>query len=545
MISTSNTSLQYGGRILFENVSVTFSAGNCYGLIGANGSGKSSFLKILAGDIEASSGDVVLPQGKRLSTLRQDHFKYDEVETLKTVLMGHERLFQVMTDKDAIYSKPDFSEADGLRAGELEEEFDALGGWNAEADAAELLSHLGVGESLHNVLMKELPGSTKIRVLLAQALFGNPDVLLLDEPTNNLDVETILWLEDFLYDFKNTVIVVSHDRHFLNRVCTHVADIDYRKIQLYTGNYSFWQESSELAMRQMQDRNKDVSVKRKELQSFISRFSANASKSKQATARKKTLEKLTLEDIKPSSRKYPHVSFSIQKDSGNNLLDVEDLSLSVDGNQRFKDLTFNIDKGDKVAFVGRADRSISSLFRVLMAETNPDSGSFKWGVSTSQSFFPKEHNAFFEKDLNLIDWLRQYSVDQDQNFIRGFLGRMLFTAEESLKQCSVLSGGEKVRCMLSRMMLQEANVLVLDDPTNHLDLESISALNNGLIKFQGTVLFSSHDHEFIQTIATRIIEVTPFGFIDRKHTQYDEYLADEDLKEKRRALYPEENNIIA
>lgn len=538
MISTAGVTLQYGKRVLFEKVSITFSPGNCYGLIGANGSGKSSFLKILSGEIESNAGEVVLDPGKRLSVLKQDHFEFDENKALETVLMGHKELFEIMKAKDEIYAKENFSEEDGVKASELEDAFQNLDGWSAESNAAELLSHLGIKESLHDKKMKELKQSEKVRVLLAQALFGNPDVLLLDEPTNHLDVDTIMWLEDFLYDFKNTVIVVSHDRHFLDRVCTHTADIDFGKIQMYTGNYSFWYESSQLALRQTSDKNKKIEDKRKELQAFISRFSANASKSKQATARKKMLEKLTLTDIKPSSRKYPHINFNGTRDSGNDLLEVSNLSGSLEGKKVFEDLTLRVNKGEKVAFVGQADLSITTLFQILVGEKEADSGSFKWGASTIRTYFPKDNSEYFKTDLNLVNWLRQYSEEQDEQFVRGFLGRMLFTGEESLKPANVLSGGEKVRCMLSRMMLQEGNVLILDEPTNHLDLESITALNTGMSDFKGTILFSSHDHKLVQTVADRIIELTPAGIIDKQNTTYDEYLENEEIKEKRQNLYP-------
>ncbi len=537
MLQVNNLSLQYGKRVLFDSVNMVFTPGNCYGLIGANGSGKSTFLKILAGDIDSTTGAVSISEGERLSILRQDQFAYDEYPLLTTVIMGHKKLYDVMREKDAIYAKPDFSEKDGVRASELENEFAEMNGWNAESEAAKFLSDLGIPENLHEKKMKELEASQKVRVLLAQALFGNPDILLLDEPTNQLDVETCMWLEDFLYDFKNTVIVVSHDRHFLDKVCTHIADIDFGKIQLYSGNYTFWLESSQLALRQRSEENKKVEEKRKELQEFIARFSANASKSRQATSRKKLLEKLTLDDIKPSSRKYPNIQFKANREAGNELLDIEHLTKTIDGAVMFKNLNLRITKGDKVAFVGRNDLAKSTLFQILAGELKADEGKFKWGASTSQAYFPKDNKKYFDTDLNLVDWLRQFSKETDENFIRGFLGRMLFSGEESLKKSSVLSGGEKVRCMLAKMMLIGANVLILDEPTNHLDLESITALNNALIKFDGTILFSSHDHTFVQSTANRIVEITPAGVLDKPHTTYDEYLESEEVKRQRAAIY--------
>lgn len=537
MILVNNIGLQFGSRKLFDGVNITFSPGNCYGLIGANGSGKSTFLKILSGDVESTAGEVVIGEGKRMSVLKQDQFAYDEYEVLTTVLMGHKRLYNVMIEKDALYAKPDFSDEDGIRASELEGEFAELDGWNAESDAAKLLSDVGITEDLHTLKMKQLEGSQKVKVLLAQALFGAPDILLLDEPTNQLDVETSMWLEDFLIDFPNLAIVVSHDRHFLDKVCTHVCDIDFGKIQLYPGNYSFWQQSSDLALRQKHESNKKIEDKRKELQNFIARFSANASKSRQATSRKKILENLTLNDIKPSSRKYPYIGFESEREAGNDLLHIDHLSKSIDGQTMFKDLTITIEKGDKVAFVGRNDLSKTTLFDVLMGEEKPDQGSFKWGATTSQAYFPKENDQYFSRDLIVVDWLRQFSTEQDEQYIRGFLGRMLFSGEESQKSVTVLSGGEKVRCMLSRMMMAQANVLIFDEPTNHLDLESISALNAGMQKFNGTILFSSHDHELVQTVANRIIEITPVGYIDKQGITFDEYLADETIKKRRQELY--------
>lgn len=537
MISANGVTLQYGKRRLFEEANIVFSKDNCYGLIGANGSGKSTFLKILSGEIDPTAGKVTVTPGERISTLNQDQFAYDEQSVLMTVIMGHADLCKVMREKDALYAKADFSDADGMRVSELEGRFAEMDGWNAEADAAKLLSDLGIPESLHNLQMKQLESSQKVRVLLAQALFGNPDILLLDEPTNQLDMETCMWLEEFLCNFENTAIVVSHDRHFLDNVCTHIADIDFGKIQLYPGNYTFWLQSSQLALRQRSEANKKIEDKRKELQEFIARFSANASKSKQATSRKKILEKLTVEQIKPSSRKYPYVNFQFERDAGNDILDIRDLSKSVDGQVMFRNLTVHVNKGDKIAFLGRNALAKTALFQILMGELEPDSGSFKWGASTSRAYFPKDNNKYFNVDLNLIDWLRQYSKEQDENFVRGFLGRMLFSGEESFKKASVLSGGEKVRCMLARMMLVGPNAVVLDEPTNHLDLESITALNDGLERFKGAVLFSSHDHQFIQTVANRIIETTPHGHIDIQGTTLDEFLADENIKARRESLY--------
>ncbi|WBA42912.1 ABC-F family ATP-binding cassette domain-containing protein [Hymenobacter canadensis] len=536
MISTSNVSLRYGKRVLFEDVTIKFMPGNVYGLIGANGAGKSTFLKILAGDIEANTGSVMMPAGSRLSVLRQDQFAYDAQAVLQTVIMGHHRLWKVMEEKDALYAKADFSDADGERAAALEGEFADLEGWNAEYEAAELLSGLGIGEDKHNTLMGDLGGSDKVRVLLAQALFGNPDVLLLDEPTNGLDAETVLWLENFLDSFQNTVIVVSHDRHFLDAVCNYMADLDFSKITMYPGNYSFWYESSQLVLRQRQDINKKTEDKRKELEEFVRRFSANASKSKQATSRQKLLQKLTLEEIKPSSRKYPYIAFKPEREAGNQLLTIENLSKSVDGQVVFRNASFSLDKKDKVAIVSRDDRAPSLLFDILFEQIRPDTGDFKWGTTITPSYFPKENSEFFDTDLNLVDWLRQYSTEKDESFIRGFLGRMLFSGEESQKKSNVLSGGEKVRCMLSKMMMESGNVLVLDDPTNHLDLESITALNNSLRDYQGTLLFVSHDLQFIETIANRIIELTPDGIIDRR-MNYEEYLADEQIKALRQRKY--------
>lgn len=524
MISTSGLSLQYGGRALFEKVSIKFLAGNCYGLIGANGSGKSTFLKILAGEIEPTKGEVCITPGERLAVLKQNHYEFDEFPVLQTVIMGHRRLFAIMEEKDTLYAKPDFSEADGMKISDLESEFVELNGWDAESDAAKLLNGLGIAEEFHDKKMGELNDNLKVRVLLAQALFGNPDILLLDEPTNHLDLASITWLENFLYNFENTVIVVSHDRHFLNKVCTHIADIDYNKIQLYVGNYDFWYESSQLALKQIKDANKKVEAKMKELQEFVQRFSANASKSKQATSRKKQLESLTLEDIKPSSRKYPFIDFKPDREAGNELLEIKNLTKSIGGELILDGINLKVLKGDKIAFVGSDGLAATALFQVLMGELTPDSGMFNWGITTSQAYFPKDNAEYFNGvDLSLVDWLRQFSKDQTETFLRGWLGRMLFSGDEALKKSSVLSGGEKVRCMLARMMLSGANVLLLDEPTNHLDLESITALNNGLFNYKGTLLFTSHDHQFVQTIANRIIEITPEGIIDQR-ISYDEYL---------------------
>lgn len=537
MISTSGLTLQFGKRILFKDVSIKFTPGNCYGVIGANGAGKSTLLKLLAGDVEPTKGTVEATPGERIAVLRQNHYEFDEFEVLRTVMMGHKRLVEIMDEKDALYAKPDFSDEDGMRVSELECEFSELNGWEAEPEAARLLNGLGIAESLHTQKMADLNGKEKVRVLLAQALFGNPDILLLDEPTNHLDIESINWLEEFLANFENTVIVVSHDRHFLNQVCTHIADVDFQGIQLYVGNYDFWLESSQLALQMAKDANKKKEEKIKDLQAFIQRFSANASKSKQATSRKKLLEKITLDDIKPSSRRYPYIAFKPEREAGAQLLQVEGLTKTIDGEKILDGISFFVNKGDKIAFVGSNGLAKTTLFKILMGETEADAGEFKWGVTTTQAYLPKDNAAYFDgSKLNLVDWLRQYSVDQDESFIRGFLGRMLFSGEESLKEASVLSGGEKVRCMLSKMMLSGANVLLLDEPTNHLDLESITSLNNGLIAFDGTMLFVSHDHEFIQTIANRIIEITPNGLIDRTMT-YDEYLENEEVKKQRQICY--------
>ncbi|AJH42846.1 TPA: ATP-binding cassette domain-containing protein [Bacillus anthracis] len=538
MITVSNVSLRFADRKLFEDVNIKFTPGNCYGLIGANGAGKSTFLKILSGEIEPSTGDIHITPGERLAVLKQNHFEYEEFPVLETVIMGHTQLYKVMQEKNAIYMKEDFSDEDGMRAAELEGEFAELNGWEAESEAAILLKGLGIGEDLHDKKLSELTGAEKVKVLLAQALFGKPDILLLDEPTNHLDLKAIQWLENFLMNFENTVIVVSHDRHFLNKVCTHMADLDFGKIQLYVGNYDFWHESSQLALKLTQDANKKKEEKVKELQNFIARFSSNASKAKQATSRKKLLDKITLDDIRPSSRRYPFVGFTPEREVGNDLLTVEGLSKTIDGEKVLDNVYFTLNKGDKVAFIGRNDIVMTTLFKILMGEMEPDSGSFKWGVTTSQSYFPRDNSKYFENsDLNLVEWLRQFSPqDESESFLRGFLGRMLFSGEEVKKNVSVLSGGEKVRCMLSKMMLSGANVITLDDPTNHLDLESITALNNGLIAFKGTMLFTSHDHQFVQTIANRIIEVTPNGVIDKEAT-YDEFLENEELQKQVDAMY--------
>lgn len=539
MIQACNVTLRLGKRALFEDVNIKFTEGNCYGLIGANGAGKSTFLKILTGEIEPSKGEVVLTPGQRLSFLKQDHFKYDEFNVLDTVIMGNQRLYDIMKEKDAIYAKEDFTEEDGIHASELEGEFATLNGWEAESDAATLLNGLGIETDLHYSLMKDLNGGQKVKVLLAQALFGNPDILLLDEPTNHLDLDAIRWLEEFLINFENTVIVVSHDRYFLNKVCTHIADIDYAKIQLYAGNYDFWYESSQLMIKQMKEANKKKEEKIKELQEFIQRFSANASKSKQATSRKRALEKIELDDIKPSSRKYPYIDFRPQREIGNEVLTVEHLSKTIDGVKVLDDVSFIINKEDKVAFVGSNTIATTTLFKILAGEMEPDEGSYKWGVTTSQSYFPKDNTKDFSGDEIIVDWLMQFSPEKDVTYVRGFLGRMLFSGEEGVKKVKVLSGGEKVRVMLSKMMIMASNVLIMDEPTNHLDMESITALNNGMIKFPGVVLFTSQDHQFIQTIANRIMELTPNGLID-KITTYDEYLDSDELARKRQILSVQE-----
>ena len=532
MITTNNVSLQFGKRVLYKDVNLKFTPGNCYGIIGANGAGKSTFLKLLSGEIEPTSGVIEITPGERLTVLQQDHYAFDGYEVLRTVIMGHKRLVEIMDEKDALYAKPDFSDEDGMKASELEAEFAELNGWDAESEAARLLNGLGIPDALHTQQMSELTAKEKVRVLLAQALFGNPDILLLDEPTNHLDVESINWLEDFLENFSNTVIVVSHDRHFLNQVCTYICDVDFGEIKQYAGNYDFWYQSSQLALQMAKDANKKKEEKIKELQTFIRRFSANAAKSKQATSRKKLLEKITLDDIKPSSRRYPYIAFTPDREAGDQLLSVEGISKTVDGEKVLNNVSFTLKRGDKVAFVGPNSLGKTMLFKILMGEEGADEGTFKWGVTTTQSYLPSDNSAYFDGvDLNIVDWLRQYSKDPDETFVRGFLGRMLFSGEESQKKASVLSGGERVRCMLSRMMLSGANVLLLDEPTNHLDLESITALNNGLISFSGTLLFVSHDHEFVQTIANRIIDLTPDGIIDRMST-YDDFLSNETVKQQ-------------
>ncbi len=533
MISANNITLRVGKKALFEDVNIKFTEGNCYGLIGANGAGKSTFLKILSGQLEPTNGDIVITPGQRLSFLQQDHFKYDAYTVLDTVIMGNKRLYEIMKEKEAIYAKEDFTDEDGIRASELEGEFAEMNGWEAESDAATLLNGLGIETDLHYSQMADLTGSQKVKVLLAQALFGNPDILLLDEPTNHLDLPAIEWLEEFLINFDNTVIVVSHDRYFLNKVCTHTADIDYGKIQLYAGNYDFWFESSQLLIKQMKEANKKKEEKIKELQEFISRFSANASKSKQATSRKRALEKIQLDDMRPSSRKYPYIDFRPNREIGNEVLMVENLSKTIDGVKVLDNISFTLGHDDKVAFVGANEQAITTLFKILVGEMEPDEGNYKWGVTTSQAYFPKDNTAEFDNDLTITDWLTQYSEIKDATYVRGFLGRMLFPGEDGVKRVRVLSGGEKVRCLLSKMMISGANILILDEPTNHLDMESITALNNGLIKFPGVILFTSHDHQFVQTTANRIMEILPNGTMIDKITTYDEYLASDEMAKKR------------
>ena len=533
MIQASNITLRLGKKALFEEVNIKFTEGNCYGLIGANGAGKSTFLKILSGQLEPTNGEVIVSPGQRLSFLQQDHFKYDEFQVLDTVIMGNRRLYDIMKEKDAIYMKEDFSDEDGIRASELEAEFADMDGWNAESGAATLLNGLGIPTEEHYLLMKELPGAAKVKVLLAQALFGNPDILLLDEPTNHLDLDAIAWLEEFLINFDNTVIVVSHDRYFLNKVCTNIADIDYGKIQLYAGNYDFWYESSQLLVKQMKEANKKKEEKIKELQEFISRFSANASKSKQATSRKRALEKIQLDEIRPSSRKYPYIDFRPSRDIGNEVLMVENLSKTIDGVKVLDNISFILGHDDKVAFVGGNEFAKTILFKIITGEMEPDEGSYKWGITTSQSYFPKDNTAIFDTDLIIVDWLTQFSEIKDATYVRGFLGRMLFAGEDGVKKMRVLSGGEKVRVLLSRMMIEASNVLILDEPTDHLDMESITALNNGLIKFPGVILFSSRDHQVVETTANRIIEILPDGTIVDKITTYDEYLESDEMARKR------------
>ena len=533
MIQANNVTLRIGKKALFEDVNIKFTEGNCYGLIGANGAGKSTFLKILSGALETTSGDVTITPGQRLSVLEQDHFKYDAYPVMDVVIMGNERLYQIMKEKDAIYAKEDFSDEDGIRASELEAEFAEMDGWEAESNAAMLLNGLGIDPSLHYAIMKDLNGNDKVKVLLAKALFGNPDILLLDEPTNHLDLDAIAWLEEFLINFENTVIVVSHDRYFLNKVCTHTADIDYGKIQLYAGNYDFWFESSQLLIKQMKEANKKKEEKIKELQEFISRFSANASKSQQATSRKRALEKIELDEIKPSSRKYPYIDFRPDREIGNEVLSVEGISKTINGEKVLNNISFIMGHEDKIAFVGSNELAKTTLFQILMGEMEPDEGTYTWGVTTSQAYFPKDSTAEFDNNLTIVDWLTGYSPVKDVTYVRGFLGRMLFAGEDGVKKVKVLSGGEKVRCLLSKMMISGANCLVLDEPTNHLDMESITALNNGLIKFPGVALFSCHDHQFVQTTANRIMEILPDGTLIDKITTYDEYLESDEMARKR------------
>ena len=533
MIAANNVTLRIGKKALFEDVNIKFTEGNCYGLIGANGAGKSTFLKILSGQLETTKGDVTITPGQRLSFLQQDHFKYDAYPVMDTVIMGNARLYEIMKEKEAIYAKEDFTDEDGIRASELEGEFAEMNGWEAESDAAQLLNGLGIETDLHYVQMAELNGSQKVKVLLAQALFGNPDILLLDEPTNHLDLDAIAWLEEFLIDFSNTVLVVSHDRYFLNKVCTHIADIDYGKIQLYAGNYDFWFESSQLLVKQMKEANKKKEEKIKELQEFISRFSANASKSRQATSRKRALEKIQLDEMRPSSRKYPYIDFRPNREIGNEVLMVEGLSKTIDGVKVLDNITFTLGHDDKVAFVGGNEQAKTTLFKILMGEMEPDEGTYKWGVTTSRAYFPKDSTQEFDNDLTIADWLTQYSEIKDATYVRGFLGRMLFAGEDGVKKVRVLSGGEKVRCLLSKMMISGANILILDEPTNHLDMEAITALNNGLIKFPGVILFASHDHQFVETTANRIMEIVPGGMLIDKITTYDEYLANDEMARKR------------
>ena len=543
MIAANNVTLRIGKKALFEDVNIKFTEGNCYGLIGANGAGKSTFLKILSGQLETTSGDITITPGQRLSFLQQDHFKYDAYPVLDTVIMGNKRLYDIMKEKEAIYAKEDFSDEDGIRASELEGEFAEMNGWEAESDAAQLLNGLGIETDLHDSIMGDLTGSQKVKILLAQALFGNPDILLLDEPTNHLELDAIEWLEEFLINFENTVIVVSHDRYFLNKVCTHTADIDYGKIQLYAGNYDFWYESSQLLIKQMKEANRKKEEKIKELQEFISRFSANASKSKQATSRKRALEKIQLDEMRPSSRKYPYIDFRPNREIGNEVLMVDGLSKTIDGVKVLDNISFTLGHDDKVAFVGGNEQAKTVLFRILMGEMEPDEGTYKWGVTTSQTYFPKDNTAEFDNDLTIADWLTQYSEIKDATYVRGFLGRMLFPGEDGVKKVRILSGGEKVRCLLSKMMISGANVLIFDEPTNHLDMESITALNNGMIKFPGVILFASHDHQIVQTTANRIMEILPNGVLIDKITTYDEYLASDEMARKRQVYtMTEEDN---
>ena len=540
MISANNVTYRVGKKALFEDVNIKFTEGNCYGLIGANGAGKSTFLKILSGKLETTKGDIAITPGQRLSVLEQDHFKYDEYPVMDVVIMGNARLYEIMKEKDAIYAKEDFTDEDGIRASELEGEFAEMDGWEAESNAAQLLNGLGIDTEIHYSLMKDLNGSEKVKVLLAKALFGNPDILLLDEPTNHLDLDAIAWLEEFLINFENTVIIVSHDRYFLNKVCTQIADIDYGKIQLYAGNYDFWYESSQLLVKQMKEANKKKEEKIKELQEFISRFSANASKSKQATSRKRALEKIELDDIKPSSRKYPYIDFRPDREIGNEVLTVENLSKTINGEKVLDNISFILGREDKVAFVGGNELAKTTLFQILMGELEPDEGTYKWGVTTSQAYFPKDPTNEFNNDYTIADWLMSYSPVDDITYVRGFLGRMLFAGEDGVKKVKVLSGGEKVRCLLSKMMISGANCLILDEPTNHLDMESITALNNGLIKFPGMAIFACHDHQFVETTANRIMEILPNGTLIDKITTYDEYLASDEMARKRTSVYTAE-----
>ena len=540
MLTVSNLSLQFGKRVLFDEVNIMFTKGNCYGIIGANGAGKSTFLKILTGKQEPTTGNVSLEPGKRMSVLEQDHFAYDQYTVIETVLRGNKKLFEIKEEMDALYAKPDFSDEDGIKAGELGVIYDEMGGWNAESDAQTMLSNVGIKDDMHWQMMSELENKDKVKVLLAQALFGNPDVLILDEPTNDLDIDTITWLEDFLADYENTVIVVSHDRHFLDAVCTHIGDLDYSKLNLYTGNYSFWYQASQLATRQRQQANKKAEEKKKELQEFISRFSSNVAKAKQATARKKMLDKLNIEEIKPTSRRYPAIIWEMDREAGDQILEIKNLEIVKDGETLLSDGNLNLKKGDKVAVISKNSLAVTEFFQVISGNTTPNNGEYKWGVTTTQSYMPLDNTEFFQnKELNLVDWLRQFTrtdEERHEEFVRGFLGRMLFSGDEALKSSTVLSGGEKMRCMFSRMMLQKANILLLDEPTNHLDLESITALNNSLINFKGNILISSHDHELLQTVCNRVIEITPKGIIDREMT-YDEYLADKKVKELREQMY--------
>ena len=536
MLTVSDITLSFGERVLFKDVNIKFLPGNCYGVIGANGAGKSTFLKVLSGELEADKGDIIISPGERMAVLQQDQFKFDDYSVMHTVIMGHEKLYSVMIEKDSIYEKEDFTEEDGIRAAELEGEFAEMNGWEAESEAATLLSQLGIKEDLHYKQMSEIEPAFKVRILLAQALFGNPDILLLDEPTNNLDLESISWLEEFLLKFDNTVIVVSHDRHFLNKVCTHIADVDFGKIKLFVGNYDFWYFASQLALKQMKDEKRRREDKVAELKEFIQRFSSNASKAKQATSRKKLIEKLTIDDIKPSSRKFPYVDFKPTREPGNNILSIENLNKTVDGEQVLKDFSLTVNNGDKIAFVGPMHAAKTALYDILSGVTEADSGEFEWGVTITTDYFPKDNSHYFENEMSIVEWLQQYTEEEEESFVRGFLGRMLFSGEESLKKVKVLSGGEKVRCMLSKVMLGGANALIFDEPTNHLDLESITALNDGLIKFPGALLFNSHDHQFVHTVANRIIEFTPDGIIDRM-MPFDEYLVSEDVKALRDSMW--------